>query len=74
MSLNETGQINWPRMEALTGKAAPDLQDELGSLAYKNPQGGEWETADRYLSGNVRAKLVAAQSCGSTRSCLRAER
>ena len=62
VSLNETGQINWPRMEDLTGKAAPDLQDELGSLAYKNPQGGEWETADRYLSGNVRAKLVAAQS------------
>src|SRR4051812_3243486 len=25
-------------------------------------QGGAWETADRYLSGNVRAKLVAAQS------------
>ncbi|MDT7540867.1 MAG: hypothetical protein QOE33_771, partial [Acidobacteriota bacterium] len=25
-------------MEALTGKAASDLQDELGSLAYRNPE------------------------------------
>ena len=62
VSLNETGQINWPRMEALTGKAASDLQDELGSLAYRNPEGGAWETADRYLSGNVRAKLVVAKA------------
>jgi N12 class adenine-specific DNA methylase len=62
VSLNETGQINWPRMEALTGKPASDLQNELGSLAYRNPEGGAWETADRYLSGNVRAKLVAAQA------------
>ena len=74
VSLNETGQINWPRMEALTGKSASDLQDELGSLAYRNPEGGAWETADQYLSGNVRAKLVAAASFGSTRSCLPAER
>ena len=58
----KTGQISWPRMESLTGKTAFDLQDELGSLAYRNPEGGTWETADRYLSGNVRAKLVVAQS------------
>ena len=38
------------------------MQDELGSLAYRNPEGGAWETADQYLSGNVRAKLVAAQA------------
>jgi len=62
VSLNETGLINWPRMEALTGKPASELQDELGSLTYRNPEGGAWETADRYLSGNVRAKLVSAQA------------
>jgi len=61
VSLNETGQVNWSRMEALTGKLAPELQAELGSLVYRNPEGGLWETADRYLSGNVRAKLVVAQ-------------
>ncbi len=62
VSLNETGEISWPRMEALTGKPAPDLQEELGSLAYRNPEGGAWETADRYLSGNVRRKLLTAQA------------
>lgn len=49
-------------METLTGKPAPDLQGELGSLAYQNPQGSAWETADRYLSDNVRAKLLTAQT------------
>src|SRR6185437_12074697 len=62
VSLNETGEINWARMESLTGRGALELQDELGPLAYRNPEGGAWETADRYLSGNVRAKLVTAQA------------
>jgi N12 class adenine-specific DNA methylase len=61
VSLNETGQISWPRMERLTGKSSFDLQTELGSLAYRNPEGGDWETADRYLSRNVRTKLAIAQ-------------
>ena len=62
VSLNETGDIDWPRMESLTGRTARQMQRELGSLAYRNPEGGTWETADRYLSGDVRAKLRAAQS------------
>ena len=62
VSLNETGRISWPRMESLTGHTATELQDELGSLAYQNPESGVWETADRYLSGNVRAKLAVAQA------------
>ncbi len=62
VSLNETGEINWTRMESLTGKDASGLQDELGPLAYRNPEGGAWETADRYLSGNVRAKFAVAQA------------
>jgi N12 class adenine-specific DNA methylase len=64
VSLNETGAINWARMESLTARCTADLQGELGSLAYRNPEGGEWETADSYLSGNVRAKLVGAQAAG----------
>jgi len=60
VSLNETGEISWPRMESLTGRHASELQDELGPLIYRNPEGLEWEPADRYLSGNVRTKLAAA--------------
>ncbi len=60
VSLNETGEIHWPRMEQVTGRPARSLQRELGSLAYGNPEGGQWETADRYLSGDVRRKLAVA--------------
>ncbi len=61
ISLNESAQISWPRMESLTSRPAPELQEELGSLVYRNPDGGAWETADRYLSGNVRSKLAVAE-------------
>ena len=71
VSLNETGEIDWPRMEQLTGASARQLQRELGSLVYRNPEGGTWETADRYLSGNVRTKLTAAQSAGELDPCYR---
>jgi len=60
VSLNETGEIHWPRMEEVTGRHARALQRELGSLVYCNPEGGLWETADRYLSGDVRRKLAVA--------------
>ena len=34
ISLNETGEINWPRMEQVTGRTSRLLQHELGSLVY----------------------------------------
>jgi N12 class adenine-specific DNA methylase len=40
------------------------MQRELDSLVYRNPE-GEWETADRYLSGNVRAKLKTAEAAAA---------
>ncbi len=61
ISLNEVGRIHWPLMETLTGHSAKHLQRELDSLIYRNPE-GEWETADRYLSGDVRAKLKTAEA------------
>jgi N12 class adenine-specific DNA methylase len=64
ISLNETGRIHWPMMEKLTGHGAKHLQRELEGLVYRNPE-GEWETADRYLSGNVRAKLKTAEAAAT---------
>jgi N12 class adenine-specific DNA methylase len=61
ISLNETGRIYWPLMEKLTGRSVTHLQRELDSLIYRNPE-GEWETADRYLSGDVRVKLKTAEA------------
>jgi N12 class adenine-specific DNA methylase len=37
---------------------------ELGDLIYRDPETDAWETADVYLSGNMRAKLVAAERAG----------
>ena len=65
VSLNETGKIDWPRMEQVTGRTDRELQHELGELVYRNPEGGAWETADRYLSDNVRAKLTTARSAAA---------
>jgi len=65
ISLNETGGVDWQRMEQLTGRSAGQLRRELAGLVYCNPEGGLWETADRYLSGNVRAKLAAARAAAA---------
>jgi N12 class adenine-specific DNA methylase len=64
ISLNEVGRIHWSLMEKLTGQSSRQLQCELDSLIYRNPE-GEWETADRYLSGDVRAKLKTAEAAAS---------
>jgi N12 class adenine-specific DNA methylase len=64
ISLNETGRIHWPLMEKLTGHSPRHLQRELDSLVYRNPV-AEWETADRYLSGDVRAKLKTAEAAAT---------
>jgi hypothetical protein len=61
ISLNEVGRIHWQLMEKLTGHNSRQLQRELDSLIYRNPE-GEWETADHYLSGDVRAKLKTAEA------------
>jgi N12 class adenine-specific DNA methylase len=51
-------------MEKLTGHSSRQLQRELDSLIYRNPQ-AEWETADCYLSGDVRAKLKTAEAAAT---------
>jgi N12 class adenine-specific DNA methylase len=51
-------------MEKLTGRHPRQLQHELDGLVYRNPE-GDWETADRYLSGNVRSKLKTAESAAT---------
>ena len=65
VSLNETGEVYWPRMEEVTGRLARALQRELGTLVWCNPEGGQWETADRYLSGDVRRKLAVVTAAAA---------
>lgn len=60
ISLSETNGVDFDRMTELYGKAEEEIQKELAGLIYENPEGG-WESAEAYLSGNVKAKLLAAE-------------
>ena len=55
ISLNETGGIHWPRMTQLTGHS--EKHSAARARRPRLPQSGrrDWETADQYLSGDVRA-------------------
>jgi N12 class adenine-specific DNA methylase len=64
LSLFERGKVDFEHMSKLTGKSENELIDELSGSIFENPQ-GTWETADEYLSGNVRNKLVIAKEAAA---------
>ncbi|MGA2500336.1 MAG: DEAD/DEAH box helicase family protein, partial [Tepidisphaeraceae bacterium] len=64
VSLNQKGKVDLPYISTLYGKPRKEVIAELGDLIFPNPQAKEWQTSDVYLSGNVRAKLAAAESAG----------
>ena len=49
-------------MSQLTGKSEDDIIDELNGVIFLDPVYGDWQTADEYLSGNVRQKLREAEN------------
>jgi N12 class adenine-specific DNA methylase len=63
ISLRENGNIDLDHMAKLTGKSQEEVQSELvrTGVAFLNP-GGSLETADSYLSGDVRKKLAEARA------------
>lgn len=64
VSLNERGRIDWQRMQQLTSSSMKQMQAELGGLVFETPA-GQWETADEYLSGDVRRKLRRAEAAAA---------
>ena len=62
VSLAEKAAIDFEYMSELSGKGEDTLIDELTGIIFKNPLSEEWETADAYLSGNVRNKLEVAET------------
>jgi N12 class adenine-specific DNA methylase len=64
VSLNQRGTVDLPFIGTLYGKPKAQIVAELGDLIFPDPQSRTWQTADDYLSGNVRAKLAAAESAG----------
>ena len=60
LTLADLGRVDLEAMARLYGKAEAAIVEELGALLYQTPSGA-WETADQYLSGNVKAKLAEAR-------------
>lgn len=61
VSLSEKAKVDLAFMEELTGKTKENIIEELRGVIFQNPLTDRWETADEYLSGNVREKLEAAR-------------
>lgn len=60
-SLNYRGKVDMPYMAEVYGKDADAIIKELGDVVYDDPQAGT-VTADEYLSGDVKTKLVEAKA------------
>lgn len=61
VSIGERAKVDLLFMSQLTGKSESELIRELQGVIYKDPTNHIWQTADEYLSGNVRKKLRQAQ-------------
>ena len=61
VSLGERARVDLTYMSELTGKSEEEVAKELARVIFQNPVTEKWETADEYLSGNVREKLATAR-------------
>ena len=61
VSLGEKARVDLAFMSELTGKSEEEVTKELAGVIFLNPVTEKWETADEYLSGNVREKLQIAK-------------
>lgn len=62
LSIGEKARVDMAYMSQLTGKSEDDIIDELNGVIFLDPVYGDWQTADEYLSGNVRQKLREAEN------------
>ena len=61
LSISEKACVDMEYMSKLTGRSQEELINELNGVIFLDPVRGEWQTADEYLSGNVRQKLREAE-------------
>ena len=62
LSISEKACVDMDYMAQLSGKSQEELIDELNGVIFLDPVHGEWQTADEYLSGDVRQKLREAEA------------
>ena len=61
LSIAERARVDMEYMMELTGKSENAIIQELRGVIFQDPMKKEWQTADEYLSGNVREKLRQAE-------------
>lgn len=62
ISLGEKAKVDLTYMSTLCNKDIDTITSELVGVIFLNPVSEKWETADEYLSGNVREKLKIASN------------
>ena len=64
LSIGEKARVDLPYMEQLTGKPKEEIIKDLQGVIFRIPatKPAQYVTADEYLSGNVRAKLITAEA------------
>ncbi|TIO14302.1 MAG: lactate dehydrogenase [Mesorhizobium sp.] len=63
--LNERGHVDVDHIAELLQADADAVIAELGDAIYRDPESGSWQTADAYLSGQVRDKLKSAEAAAA---------
>ena len=67
VSISEKAGVDLDFMsELMDGKEKSEIISDLKGVIYLNPETSAWETADAYLSGNIRNKLAAAKSAAES--------
>ena len=62
LSISEKACVDMDYMAQLSGKSQEELVEELTGVIFFDPVERQWQTADEYLSGDVREKLRIARS------------
>ena len=60
VSMGEKACVDLDYMAHLCGKPQDEIIQDLQGLIFRDPVSEQWQTADEYLSGNVRRKLKTA--------------
>ncbi|MGF6175462.1 N12 class adenine-specific DNA methylase/adenine-specific DNA methylase [Ensifer sp. 4252] len=63
--LNEQGCVDLDHIAELLHCDIEAVVDQLGETVFRNPADGVWQTADAYLSGQVRSKLAVAEAAAN---------
>lgn len=64
-TLNDIGKVDIDLIGERVGLSRDEAIEALGTAVYQDPE-GDWVTADDYLSGNVKHKLVLARAAAKS--------